>query len=269
MPTTFEDLDRGIRQKEMEAVLSRLGRKYLIFSGKGGVGKTTLTVNLAWSLARAGYRVGLLDVDLHGPDLAGALYLDAQLTADDQGRLIPIEVIPGLWVLTIQHLLTDERQAIMWRGPRKTRAIGQFLGETAWPKLDYFFIDSPPGTGDETLTTAHHIKDLKAILTLTGHRLAIADAYKAISCLKQAKTEIIGLVENQSSLICPACGQSVPFHDPENIQILAQKTNLKILARLPFDPKAALLAEKAQKPLVEAAPESSLAILTRELALSL
>ncbi|MDR1576802.1 MAG: Mrp/NBP35 family ATP-binding protein [Deltaproteobacteria bacterium] len=269
MPTTFEDLDRVIRRKEMDDVLARLGRKYLIFSGKGGVGKTTLSVNLAWTLARAGYRVGLLDVDLHGPDLAGALYLDAQLTADEQGRLIPIQAIPGLWVLTIQHLLTDENQAVMWRGPRKTRAIAQFIGETAWPELDYFLIDSPPGTGDETLTTVHHIKDLAAILVVTGHKLAINDAYKAITCLKRANANILGLVENQASLICPECGQDIEIHDPLNAQTLANKTELKFLARLPYDPKAALMAEKAQKPLVEAYPQSPLSERLRAFALSL
>ncbi|MDR2141229.1 MAG: Mrp/NBP35 family ATP-binding protein [Deltaproteobacteria bacterium] len=249
--------------------MARLGRKYLVFSGKGGVGKTTISANLAWHLARSGQRVGLLDIDLHGPDLAGALYLDAQLTADDRGRLLPIEAIPGLWVLTIQHLLTDESQAVMWRGPRKMRAIAQFLTDTAWPELDYFLIDSPPGTGDETLTIIQQIKDLTALVVVTGHRLAIADVSKAISCLNTSKTRILGLVENQSILICPECGQNIQIHDPENVAALAQKTGLKVLGRLPYDPKAARLAEKVQKPLVEACPQSPLSQGIKELAQSL
>ncbi|MDR2422860.1 MAG: Mrp/NBP35 family ATP-binding protein [Deltaproteobacteria bacterium] len=269
MTTTFGDLGRGIRQKELADTVARLGRKYLIFSGKGGVGKTTLAVNLAWVLAKSGRRVGILDIDLHGPDLAAALYLDANLTADDKGRLIPVEVIPGLWAMTVQYLLSDANQAVMWRGPRKIRAIAQFLGDTAWPELDYFFIDSPPGTGDETLGVVNMIKDLTALVVVTGHRLAIVDAHKAIGCLRQSNSKVLGLVENQASLVCPACGQAIPLNDPTKVESLASQTNLKILARLPYDPLAVAQAERAQMPLAEASPESPLTALLKELAQSL
>ncbi|MDR1084974.1 MAG: Mrp/NBP35 family ATP-binding protein [Deltaproteobacteria bacterium] len=269
MTTTFGDLERGIKQKELAEVLARLGRKYLVFSGKGGVGKTTLSVNLAWLLARSGQRVGLLDVDLNGPDLGAALYMDAQVVADESGRLMPIQVIPGLWILTVQHLLAEKNQAVMWRGPRKMRAIIQFLGETAWPELDYFIIDCPPGTGDETLSVIHHIKDITALVVTTGHSLAIADAYKAVSCLKSSNTDIKGLVENQASLVCPDCGRTIELNPPENVQSLARETALNVLTRLPLDPKAAKLAEKSQKPLVEASPDSPLSLLIKNLALTL
>ncbi|MDR1395876.1 MAG: Mrp/NBP35 family ATP-binding protein [Deltaproteobacteria bacterium] len=266
MPTTFEDLDREIKRRELAAVLARLGRKYLIVSGKGGVGKTTAAVNLAWLLAGQGKRVGLLDIDLHGPDLAAALYCDSPITADGQGRLVPVEAAPGLYVLTIQHLLTDPRQAVMWRGPRKIRAIGQFLGETAWPELDYFLIDSPPGTGDEALTVINHIKDLTALVITTGHPLSISDVYKAVSCLKQSKTKILGLVENQSALICPECSRLIELYPPENVLTLAGETGLEVLARLPWDPAAARRAEEVRRPLAAACPDSPAALILKELA---
>ncbi|MDR0550253.1 MAG: Mrp/NBP35 family ATP-binding protein [Deltaproteobacteria bacterium] len=269
MTTTFGDLGRGLKQKELAEVVAKLGRKYLIFSGKGGVGKTTLAVNLAFILAKAGRRVGLLDIDLHGPDLAAALYLKAQLKADEQGRLLPVMAAPNLWVMTVQYLLNDVNQAVMWRGPRKIRAIAQFLGETAWPELDYFLIDAPPGTGDETLTIINLIKDLSALVVVTGHPLALADAHKAINCLKQANAKIKGLVENQALFICPDCRGGTPLHDPENVKTFAKETDLPILARLPFDPMSALLAEKLQKPIAEASPDSALTAILRDLAISL
>ncbi|MDR1872176.1 MAG: Mrp/NBP35 family ATP-binding protein [Deltaproteobacteria bacterium] len=253
----------------MDEAIARLGRKYLIFSGKGGVGKTTIAVNLAWSLAKAGNRVGLLDIDLHGPDLAAALYLTARLTAGEDGRLLPVEVFPGLWALTAQYLLSSDGEAVIWRGPRKIRAIAQFLEDTAWPKLDYFIIDSPPGTGDETLTIINLIKDLTALVVVTGHPLAIIDVHKGVTCLKQAKAKILGLVENQAGLICPACGETIATYPPENVQNLALKTDLPIIARLPGDPKATLMAESAQRPLVAAAPASLLALALQELAAKL
>jgi Mrp family chromosome partitioning ATPase len=157
----------------------------------------------------------------------------------------------------------------MWRGPRKIRAIAQFLGETAWPDLDYFIIDTPPGTGDETLAIVNMVKDLSALVVVTGHPLAIADAHKAIDCLIRAKAKIHGLVENMAGLICPSCGRTTLLHDPENAQKLANQTDLKLLARLPYDPHGAFLAERARKPMAEANPDSTLSTLTRELALRL
>jgi Mrp family chromosome partitioning ATPase len=148
----------------------------------------------------------------------------------------------------------------MWRGPRKIRAIIQFLVETAWPELDYFLIDCPPGTGDETLTITHQIKDVTALVVTTGHPLAIADAYKAVNCLKIGQTKILGLVENQTVLICPDCGKHIDIFNPENVQTLAKNTDLSVLANLPLDPLASMMADIMQKPLVEASPDSPLTL---------
>jgi Mrp family chromosome partitioning ATPase len=259
MTTTLGTLDQRLREKEMLTTVKRFGKKYLIVSGKGGVGKTTLAVNLAWAKAAAGFRVGLLDIDLHGPDLADALYLDAQLKVDENKHLIPIEAAPNLWVLTVQHLLSRKNEALMWRGPRKMRAIIQFIGESAWPELDYFFIDSPPGTGDEMLTVIRNIDDLKAVVVSTGHKMAISDVAKVIDCLKICNTEIHGLVDNFSSLICPDCGKQVPLFDRDSSLNLAAEAQVPFLGSLVMEPAAAMAADQAKKPLVAAAPESLLA----------
>jgi Mrp family chromosome partitioning ATPase len=269
MPTTLGTLDQRLREKEMLATISKLGRKYLVVSGKGGVGKTTLAVNLAWLKAKAGFRVGLLDIDLHGPDLVGALYLgESRLGVDERGFLIPHQVKADLplWVLTVQQLLDRQQEAVMWRGPRKMRAIIQFINQTAWPELDYFFIDSPPGTGDETLTVIKNIPDLKALVVSTGQSMSISDVAKALDCLSTCGTEVAGLVDNLSSLICPECGQETPLYGRGGTQQLASQLNLQCLASLPMDPKAALAADEARRPLVESAPTSQLTIKLKELA---
>jgi Mrp family chromosome partitioning ATPase len=252
-------LDQRLREKELAAALKRLGRKYLILSGKGGVGKTTLAVNLAWLKAREGFKVGLLDIDLHGPDLAGALYISGRkITVDEQGRLVPVEAAKNIWVMTVQLLLGRNEEAVMWRGPRKMRAIIQFISETAWPDLDYFFIDSPPGTGDETLTILKNIPDLRALVVSTGHPMTISDVAKAMDCLKICGTEVFGLIDNLSSLICPECGRETPLYGLGGTQRLAHETGVSCLASLPMDPLASQTADKAALPLVEAAPESGL-----------
>ena len=266
MITTLGALDQRVREREVASALGRLGRKYLVLSGKGGVGKTTLAVNLAWAKAMAGLKAGILDIDLHGPDLADALYFKARLEVDAEGRLVPASPAPNLWALTLQHLLERGDQAVMWRGPRKMRAILQFIGETAWPDLDYFFVDSPPGTGDETLTVLRRIPDVQAIVVSTGQAMALSDVAKALDCLAAVGGKVAGLVDNLSTLICPGCGQSVALSDPEATMRLAESLGLPFLGSIPMEPAAAQAADRARKPLVEAAPESRLAKAVMELA---
>jgi Mrp family chromosome partitioning ATPase len=154
----------------------------------------------------------------------------------------------------------------MWRGPRKMRAIIQFIGETAWPELDYFFIDSPPGTGDETLTVIKNIPDLTAMVVSTGHPMALSDVAKALDCLRTCGTDVLGLVDNFSLLICPECGKITPIRDQDGTRLLAERKGLPLLASLPMDPAAALAADQARLPLVEASPSSPLTKRLEELA---
>jgi Mrp family chromosome partitioning ATPase len=264
--TTVGDLDRQLRRREADERLARTPAKYLVMSGKGGVGKTTVCVNLALAKAAAGARVGILDVDFHGPDVAGALFLSARVEADDRDRPIPVRAAENLHVLTVQHLLSDPDEAVMWRGPRKTRAVEQFVTNAAWPELDCFLVDSPPGTGDEALSAFKHVPGLQALLVTSGHSLSLADAAKAASFLKSAAAPLAGVVESMSSLVCPRCGGESPLCPEGAVEEFAAKRGVPLLARLPWDLEAQRLSESLKKPILEAAPESLLARRFRELA---
>lgn len=266
MITTIGDLDRRLRQEELREKLRRLGKKYLVMSGKGGVGKTTVAASLALAKARKGKRTGILDIDFHGPNIPGALYLEGRVTADGDGKLIPVRHSENLSVLSLQHLLTDPNEAVLWRGPRKMRAITQFLSDAAWPELDYFFIDSPPGTGDEALTAARNIPDLSAILVTTGQSLSLADAAKAVSYLRSLSVNITGIVDCLGVMICPRCGEEIVLYGEDGARDLAKRENIPLLGRLPLDPEAQKLAEALKKPILEAAPESPFAAALEALA---
>ncbi|MDR1166455.1 MAG: Mrp/NBP35 family ATP-binding protein [Deltaproteobacteria bacterium] len=266
MITTLGDLDKVLRRKELAAKLARMGKKYLVMSGKGGVGKTALCSSLALAKAREGQRVGVLDVDFHGPNLAGALFLEGTVEADERGQIIPLKVLPNLAALSAQPLLSDPDEAVLWRGPRKIRAISQFLGDAAWGELDYFFIDTPPGTGDEALAIARDIPDLEALVVTTGHSFSLADAAKAINYLKAAKASVKGVVDSLGSFVCPKCQEEIVIYPPERVASLAAKFSLPVLARVPLDFEAQARSEERRLPLLEAAPESLLARKIRELA---
>ncbi|MDR2339534.1 MAG: Mrp/NBP35 family ATP-binding protein [Deltaproteobacteria bacterium] len=256
MLTTVGDLDRRLRQRELDEKLLGMGRKYLIMSGKGGVGKTTIAASLALAKAREGKRTGILDIDFHGPNLPGALYMEGRVRAGDDGKLIPTEYHPNLFVLSLQQLLGNPDEAVLWRGPRKMRAILQFLSDTAWPGLDYFFIDSPPGTGDEALTVARNVPGLQAILVTTGHSLSLSDAAKAVGFLRSTGVGIFGVVDSLGFMVCPNCGEDLVIHRKEGVEAFAARENIPLLARLPLDVDAQKRSENMGKPMLEAAPAS-------------
>jgi len=263
--TTLGDLDRSRQRQELAGALSRIKRKYLVMSGKGGVGKTTLAVNLAAAKAAEGARVGLLDVDLHGPSVAASLGLTQGLEMEDDGKLTPAEVEPGLKVVTIQGLLAGRNEAIIWRGPKKIRAIRQFFSEVNWGDLDYLFIDSPPGTGDEPLTVLQTLPDVRPLVLTSGSRLSIDDVAKALNFLKIMKRPALGLVDNQSWYVCPNCGVETDIHDRRAASRLAEEFGLPLLASLPLDLEAARSAEEG-RPLVWSRPDSPFARQIRALA---
>lgn len=252
---TVGDLDQSRRNNDQALTLSGISRKYLIMSGKGGVGKTTVAVGLAAAKAAAGYAVGLLDVDLHGPSVALALGLENEaLKFNGMGKLVPMTAAQGLKVVTIQGLLKGLDEAVVWRGPKKIRAIRQFFSEVAWGPLDYLFIDSPPGTGDEPLTVLESVVDIKPLMVTSGSRLAIGDVAKAFNFLNLLKRPAVGLVDNQSWQICPHCGQEIDIHDRESAASLARRVNVPLLASLPMTLEAGQAAEMGC-PLVWSQPD--------------
>ena len=262
---SVDDLEKSRRQKRLKGNLAATGRKYLVMSGKGGVGKSTVAVNLAASLAASGARVGLLDVDLHGPSVPVALGLTKSLGFDAEERLVPAEAGFGLKVVSIQGLLKEPDEAVIWRGPKKIRAIRQFFSEVAWGELDYLFIDSPPGTGDEPLTVIQTVEDLRPLVIGSGSRLAVEDVAKALNFLKLMKRPAYGLVDNQSWYVCPHCGRETDIHSRTASQSLAETHGIPLLASLPMDLEAARAAEEG-RPLVWSRPEHDFSRRIAELA---
>lgn len=216
--------------------LGKIKHKFIVMSGKGGVGKTSVSVNLAIALANKGYQVGLMDVDIHGPDIPRMLGLTGMLTADADKKMNPISYSENLKVVSMESLMPDKDEAIIWRGPVKHTAIRQFIGEVSWGNLDYLIIDSPPGTGDEPLTVAQLIPDAKAVIVTTPQEVALADIRKSISFCKNVNMKIFGIIENMSGLTCPHCNKIIDIFGSGGGEKTALAYGIKFLGRIPFDP---------------------------------
>ncbi|MFZ5759176.1 MAG: P-loop NTPase [Thermodesulfobacteriota bacterium] len=234
--------DAAIARQEM-AIKSSLGKikhKILVMSGKGGVGKSTVSTNLALGLARKGYKVGLMDVDLHGPDICRMLNLTEKLHAAharDNGLLPPMQYNDNLKVISLEYMMEDRDDPIIWRGPLKVQAIRQFVADMDWGDLDYLVIDAPPGTGDEPLTVAQTIKDAHAVVVTTPQEVALADVRKSLNFCKHVKMNVLGMVENMSGFICPHCNESVEIFKTGGGEKTAQEFGVNFLGRVPVDPR--------------------------------
>ena len=233
--------DRQKAEAEKDAAvkesLGKIKNKILVMSGKGGVGKTSTSVNLAIALASAGHKVGIMDVDLHGPDVPRMLGIQGTPELTLNNKLSPLKYSENLKAISIESFIPSKDDAIIWRGPLKYAAIRQFIGDVDWGELDFLVIDSPPGTGDEPLTVAQIISDAKAIIVTTPQEIALADVRKSINFCKTLKMEIFGLIENMSSLSCPHCGQMINLFGSGGGERTARETGIRFLGNIPFDPK--------------------------------
>jgi len=219
--------------------LGKIKHKILVMSGKGGVGKSTVSVNLALALANNGHKVGLMDVDLHGPDVVRMLNLQGTLqpAATPDGLIAPLQYNDNLKVVSLEYMMKDRDEAVIWRGPLKMQAIRQFVGDMDWGNLDYLIIDAPPGTGDEPLTVAQTIPLVKAVVVTTPQQVALADVRKSIRFCKAVKMEIVGVVENMSGLVCPHCHEVVEVFKSGGGEKTARDFDLPFLGRIPLDPQ--------------------------------
>jgi len=217
--------------------LGKIKNKILVMSGKGGVGKTSTSVNLSIALANKGYNVGIMDVDLHGPDVPRMLGLEGLPQVNENKKLNPISCSENLKAISIESFTPNKDDAIIWRGPLKFSAIKQFIGDVDWGNLDFLIIDAPPGTGDEPLTVAQTISDAKAIIVTTPQEVALADVRKSINFCKTVKMEIFGLIENMSGFSCPHCGEMVELFGSGGGEKTAAQMGVGFLGRIPFDPK--------------------------------
>ena len=216
--------------------LKKIKNKYIVLSGKGGVGKTSTSVNLSMALANKGFNVGIMDVDLHGPDVPRMLGLKGMLDLTKNHKLNPIRYSENLKVVSIESMIASKDDAIIWRGPLKYSAIQQFIGEVEWGELDFLIIDSPPGTGDEPLTVAQTIRDAKAIIVTTPQEVSLADVRKSISFCRTVKMDILGLIENMSGFTCPHCNKLVDLFGSGGGEKTADTAGIPFLGRIPFDP---------------------------------
>ncbi|MCA1944094.1 MAG: Mrp/NBP35 family ATP-binding protein [Desulfovibrio sp.] len=224
--------------------LSRIRYKLFVMSGKGGVGKSSVTVNLAAVLANMGFKVGIMDVDIHGPSVPAMLGLGSGLdTAADQ-RILPQQYNERLSVVSMDSLLKDRNQAVLWRGPMKHSAIRQFIADVAWGDLDFLVIDSPPGTGDEHMTVLKTIPDALCVVVTTPQEVSLADVRKAINFLQYAKANILGVVENMSGLCCPHCGGDISLFKKGGGLKLAEQYGLPFLGAIPLDPSTVVAGDR-------------------------
>lgn len=232
MPETEKSQDQKICEK-----MDLIGRKILVMSGKGGVGKTTVTVNLANALVAQGHTVGILDTDLHGPNVAKMLGCEDGLMLNGEGNeILPVEAKPGLKVVSLSFALHSENDAVIFRGPMKLSVIKQFLSDVQWGTLDYLLIDSPPGTGDEQLAVAQSIPAMTGcIIVTTPQDVAILDAKKSVNFASQLDLRIIGVVENMSYLICPTCKEQIHIFGKDGGKNLCKDFNLHLLGSVPME----------------------------------
>jgi ATP-binding protein involved in chromosome partitioning len=239
----------------VRAALNQIGHKLLVMSGKGGVGKSSVAVSLALTLARQGFQVGLMDVDLHGPNVLRMLGLAKPLEPGASELFYVPEGMANLKVVSVEAFMPDRESAVIWRGPLKHQAIRQFVADIHWGKLDYLVIDSPPGTGDEPLSVVQTIPEAQAIIVTTPQEISLADVRKSIDFCRKTNLKILGVLENMGRLVCPDCGKSIPLFSTGGGQRLASQVNVPFLGSLPFDPKILESADQGRLSLLK--PEDS------------
>jgi ATP-binding protein involved in chromosome partitioning len=236
----------ALQDIEIKERLKHIKNKILVMSGKGGVGKSSIAAYLSVVLSRRGQKVGLLDVDLHGPSIPRMLGVNGNLMpSPEPGKVYPIHLLPNLHVLSIEILMgANKDAATIWRGPVKIGVIRQFISDIDWSELDYLIIDSPPGTGDEPLTVAQTIPDAKALIVTTPQEISLADVRKSINFCRQINMPILGLVENMSEFSCPHCGKEIDLFKSKGGEVMAAKENIPLLCRLPIEPEIVRQADR-------------------------
>ncbi len=225
------------RQKKVRERIEKIRHKIVIMSGKGGVGKTTVATNLAFSLSVQGYEVGLLDVDIHGPNVPKMLGIENHRLMMEKEGITPVVASPRLKVISMAYLIGEKDTPVIWRGPLKMQAIQQFLGDVVWGDLDYLIVDLPPGTGDEPLSIAQLIPRAHAVIVTTPQEVALLDARKCINFAKQLGMNVLGIIENMSGLICPHCGKAINLFKEGGGEKTAGDFRIPFLGKVAIEPK--------------------------------
>lgn len=243
MSTCEQDNQRNplLDELAMADKLSKIDQIIIVLSGKGGVGKSTVAVNLALSLALRGHKTGILDVDIHGPSVPKLLHLTDKWPEVKGDEIVPITYESDLLkVMSMGFLLQGTEQAVIWRGPLKYSMIKDFISRVQWGNLDYLVVDCPPGTGDEPLSVAQFLKGkAKAVIVTTPQQVATIDVEKCITFCRQLELPVAGVVENMSGFVCPHCGQSADIFSKGGGELLAGQYGIPFLGSIPLDPDIA------------------------------
>ncbi len=230
--------EKDEQTKRLEERMKLVKHKILVMSGKGGVGKTSVSVNLAASLALRGYKTGILDTDIHGPNIAKMLGVQGSLVGEADA-IDPIEALPGLLAASMAFTGIGNDDAVIWRGPVKIGVIRQFLADIVWGDLDFLVIDSPPGTGDEPLTVCQLLPEMDgAVVVTTPQEVAILDSRKSVTFARKLSIPVLGIVENMSGLVCPHCGEVIELFGSGGGERAANDLSVPFLGKVPLDPQA-------------------------------
>lgn len=232
--------------------LERIKNRLLVFSGKGGVGKSTVAANVALALAKNGLRVGALDVDIHGPDLAKMLGVEGRKLEGSEDGIRPVRVRENLSLVSMSFLTQGPDSPVIWRGPMKMKVIEQFLGDVEWGDLDWLVIDSPPGTGDEPLSVAQFVPATGAVIVTTPQEVSVLDSRKAVVFAQRLQLKVLGIVENMSGFVCPHCGKTSDLFKTGGGERAAAEMDVPFLGRIPIDPRIVVSGDAGRPFVIEA-----------------
>lgn len=251
-----EEREQIKREIALKTNLGAIKKKLLVLSGKGGVGKSTISTNLAAGLSVKGYKVGLLDIDIHGPNIPNMFGLEGFAPMITDLGIMPIVYSENLKLISIGFFLEKKDEAVVWRGPIKHRLIENFLTDVRWGELDFLVVDSPPGTGDEIISIVQVLDKVDgAIIVATPQDVALSDVRRTVKFCKDASIPILGVVENMSGFICPHCGKSVEIFKAGGAEKLAEAYKIPFLGRIPIDPSITITGDEG-KPCMLFYPDS-------------